>query len=160
MMDHLWSPWRMNYIQQHEQPTGCIFCMAAQQEDSSENLVVARGKVSFAILNRYPYTSGHMMVVPYLHVPSIEELDSPARSEMMELVNQALGVLRTVYHPEAFNVGANIGAAAGAGIAEHVHIHIVPRWGGDTNFMTTIGNTRLIPEDLAESYRRIREQWE
>jgi ATP adenylyltransferase len=149
----------MKYIQQHEQPSGCVFCMALQMEDSSENLVVARGNYSFAILNRYPYTSGHMMIVPNLHVPSIEELDSPARGEIMELTNHALKVLRFVYHPDAFNMGANIGAAAGAGIAGHVHVHIVPRWQGDANFMSTIGNTRIIPEDLAESFRRIREQW-
>ncbi len=160
MMDHLWSPWRMKYMQQHEQPTGCVFCMAAQRADSSENLVVKRGLHAFAILNRYPYTSGHLMVVPFPHVSTIEDLDSAARAEIMELVNQSLGVLRAVYHPEAFNVGANIGAAAGAGIASHVHVHVVPRWGGDTNFMTTIGNARIIPEDLEETHRRMHEQWQ
>lgn len=160
MMDQLWSPWRMKYIQHHEQPTGCVFCMAAQQADSSANLVVYRAAHAFAILNRYPYTSGHLMVVPFQHVASIEDLESPARAEMMELVNHALGVLRKVYQPEAFNIGANLGAAAGAGIASHVHLHIVPRWGGDTNFMSTIGNTRIIPEDLDETYRRVRDQWE
>ncbi len=158
-MDHMWTPWRMKYIRNHEKPAGCVFCMASQQVDSSENLVVVRGRWSFVILNRFPYTSGHIMVVPYLHVASIEDLDSEMRGEIMELVNRSIGVLRAVYHPEAFNIGANIGAAAGAGIAEHVHIHIVPRWGGDTNFMSTVGNTRIIPEDLEESYRRIREQW-
>jgi ATP adenylyltransferase len=149
----------MKYIQQHEQPAGCVFCMAAQQEDDEENLVLARGKSSFTILNRYPYTSGHLMVVPYLHMPSIEDLNAETRQEMIEFVNQAMGVLRQVYQPQAFNFGANIGAAAGAGIAGHVHMHVVPRWNGDTNFMSTIGETRILPEDLSESYRRIRQQW-
>lgn len=158
-MDHLWSPWRMKYIQQHEPPIGCVFCLAAQQEDNNENLVVARGQRSFAILNRYPYTSGHLMVVPYLHVPSIEDLDAETRHELIEMVNLAMGVLRVVYHPEAFNVGANIGAAAGAGIAAHVHLHVVPRWNGDTNFMSSIGETRIMPEELSDTYRRVREQW-
>ena len=158
-MDHLWSPWRMKYIQQNEPPAGCVFCLAAQQADDRENLVVVRGKYSFVILNRYPYTSGHLMVVPYLHKSSIEDLDQETRQEMIEQVSQAMGVLRNVYQPEAFNFGANIGAAAGAGIAEHVHIHLVPRWSGDTNFMSTVGETRVLPEDLAETYRRIHEQW-
>ena len=159
-MDHLWSPWRMKYIQQGVQPGGCIFCNAAQPGSDDEYFVVARAKRSFVILNRYPYTSGHVMVVPYVHQPSIEDLDPETRQEMIELANQALGVLRSVYRPEAFNVGANIGSAAGAGIAEHVHIHVVPRWNGDTNFMSTIAETRVLPEDLAETYRRIRDQWQ
>lgn len=158
-MDYLWSPWRMKYIQQHEQPVGCVFCTAVQQEDSVENLIVARGKYAYAILNRYPYTSGHLLVVPYLHMPSIEDLDIATRQELMEFVNQSISVLRRVYQPHAFNFGANIGSAAGAGIATHVHLHVVPRWNGDTNFMSTIGETRILPEDLSESYRRIREQW-
>ena len=158
-MDHLWSPWRMKYIQKQEPPDGCVFCLAAAQDNDAENLVVKRDKHAFVILNRYPYTSGHLMVVPYLHVSSIENLDPETRYEMIELVNQAMIVLRGVYQPEAFNMGANIGAAAGAGIAEHVHIHVVPRWNGDTNFMTAISDTRVIPEELSETYRRILEQW-
>jgi len=158
-MDYLWSPWRMKYIQQHEQPAGCVFCAASQQEDGVENLVVARGKYAYAILNRYPYTSGHLLIVPYLHMPSVEDLEVECQHELIEFVSQAMVVLRRVYQPQAFNFGANIGAAAGAGIAEHVHLHVVPRWNGDTNFMTSIGDTRILPEDLAETYRRIREQW-
>jgi ATP adenylyltransferase len=158
-MDHLWSPWRMKYIQQGVQPDGCIFCTAAQQGADDEYFVVARAKRAFVILNRYPYTSGHLMVVPYVHRPSIEDLDPETRQEMFELVNQALGVLRSVYRPEAFNVGVNIGAAAGAGIADHVHMHVVPRWNGDTNFMSTIGEARVLPEELADTYHRLRDQW-
>jgi ATP adenylyltransferase len=150
----------MKYIQQDGQPNnGCIFCTAAQLDADEEYLIVARSNRSFVILNRYPYTSGHLMVVPYAHQPSIEDLDSETRQEMFELVNESLGVLRAVYRPDAFNLGANIGAAAGAGIAGHVHLHVVPRWGGDTNFMSTVGDTRVLPEELPETYRRIREQW-
>ena len=158
-MDHLWSPWRMKYIQNQEPPNGCVFCLVAAQELDAENLVIKRAKHAFVILNRYPYTSGHLMVVPYLHVSTIEDLDPETRQEIIELVNQSMIVLRSIYQPQAFNLGANIGAAAGAGIAEHVHMHVVPRWSGDTNFMTAIGQTRILPEELSETYRRIHEQW-
>ncbi|MEN6408708.1 MAG: HIT domain-containing protein [Anaerolineaceae bacterium] len=159
-MDVLWSPWRMNYIQQQDKPDGCIFCNAANAaEDTPDNLVVARGERAFVILNRYPYTNGHLMVVPYVHEPSIETLDAETRGEMMEMVNQALSVLRLVYNPQAFNVGINIGEAAGAGVAEHVHIHVLPRWSGDTNFMTSVAATRIIPEELGQTFRRIHAAW-
>lgn len=158
-MEVLWSPWRMNYIQENEKPNGCVFCTAAGMEDSPENLVVHRGKLAFAILNRYPYTTGHLMVVPYAHQPSIELLDAETRAEMMELVTQALTVLRAVYEPQAFNVGINIGEAAGAGVAAHVHMHILPRWSGDTNFMTTVAGTRVLPEALSETYQRLQKAW-
>jgi ATP adenylyltransferase len=159
-MENLWSPWRMKYITGDGTPEGeCVFCAAPKLEDGPENLIVHRGETVFAILNRYPYTSGHLMVVPFLHVPSIEDLAPATRSEMMELVNSALGILRAVYHPEGFNVGINMGSAAGAGIAEHAHIHIVPRWNGDTNFMSTVGETRVLPEELEVSFKRISEKW-
>jgi len=159
-MEHLWSPWRMKYIQQHEPSGGCVFCAAHKAaQDGPHNLVLYRAEHSFVILNAYPYSNGHLMVVPYEHHPTIEDLGCEVRAEMMELVSQAMTVLRSVYHPEAFNMGANIGAAAGAGIAAHVHIHILPRWAGDTNFMSTIGQTRVIPEELPETYRRLREAW-
>lgn len=158
-MEHLWSPWRMKYIQRHESH-GCVFCSAHKAlQDDTQNLILYRAERSFVILNAYPYTNGHLMVVPYDHTPSIEDLDRETRAEMMELVSQAMTVLRSIYHPEAFNVGANIGAAAGAGIAAHVHIHVLPRWFGDTNFMSTIGQTRVLPEELPETYRRIHEAW-
>lgn len=149
----------MKYIQQSERSSDCVFCLAAQQQNDAENLVVVRGQHSFVILNRYPYTSGHLMVVPYQHKASIEELEPQVRQEMIELINRAMSVLRQVYQPDAFNFGANIGAAAGAGIADHVHMHLVARWNGDTNFMSTIGEIRVLPEDLQDSYRRIREGW-
>src|SRR5512138_2177245 len=142
-MNHLWSPWRMKYIQNHETSNGCIFCEALQQEDGLQNLIINRGKRVFVILNLFPYTNAHLMVVPLVHLPSIEDLDPETRAEMIELVSQSMQVIRAEYHPEAFNLGANIGAAAGAGVLEHVHMHVVPRWAGDTNFMSTVGDTRV-----------------
>lgn len=158
-MEHLWSPWRMNYISDSTPLDGCFFCEALKREDSAETLLVARGEHAFVILNRYPYTSGHLMVVPYAHVPSIDQLTPECRAEIMELLNRALAVLTEVYKPEGFNMGANIGAIAGAGVPGHVHFHIVPRWAGDTNFMTAVANTRVLPEALEQTYQRLREAW-
>ena len=124
-----------------------------------ENLVVFRGHNAFVILNRYPYTSGHLMVVANIHLPSLEDLDAETRTEMIELATNGIQVLRKVYKPEAFNFGANIGKAAGAGIAGHVHLHVVPRWGGDTNFMSTLAETRILPEELNDTYRRVHAAW-
>ena len=158
-MENLWSPWRMKYVTDTENSGACVFCTAPRQEDGPLNLIVHRGKNVYAILNRYPYTSGHLMVLPYAHVSSIELLTPEVRAELFELVNTAVVVLRKVYQPDGFNVGINMGSAAGAGIAEHAHIHIVPRWNGDTNFMSTTGETRVIPEDLAVTFKRISETW-
>jgi ATP adenylyltransferase len=156
-MNRLWSPWRMKYIENGEQEEGCIFCNAQAKEDSEANLIAFRGQRAFVILNLYPYTSGHLMVIPFEHVATFEELTSATRSEMMELTSQCMLVLRKTYHPQGFNMGANIGEAAGAGVPGHVHIHIVPRWGGDTNFMSTLGETRVLPESIEVTYRRVRE---
>ena len=158
-MDYLWSPWRMTYIQNNKKEPGCVFCTVMTQTDGPENLVVCRQKRSFVILNRYPYTSGHLMVVPLLHRASLEQLDLDTRTELMEQTNIAIQVLQVVYQPQGFNVGINIGEAAGAGIENHVHIHIVPRWRGDTNFMTTLSDTRVLPETLEESHQRIQTAW-
>ena len=158
-MQHLWTPWRKNYIEDHSKPSGCVFCRESQLPDGPENLIVYRGPCAFVILNRYPYTNGHLMVVPNEHLPSLETLDAATRSEMMELVNLSTVVLKEIYHPEGFNIGANIGSAAGAGVADHVHIHVVPRWLGDTNFMSTLGETRILPEELEHTYRRLTEVW-
>lgn len=159
-MQYIWSPWRMTYIEKHKEEEGCVFCDAQAQPDGPENLIVFRGDRAFVILNRYPYTSGHLMVVPYIHEPSLEGLDPAIRAEAIELVTRAIGVLRKVYQPEGFNIGINLGDAAGAGITDHVHLHIVPRWTGDTNFMATLGQTRVLPERLEDTYRRVREAWE
>jgi ATP adenylyltransferase len=146
----------MEYIENSQKVDGCIFCLVQEIEDSPENLIAFRGTRSFVILNRYPYTSGHLMVVPYDHRATIEELDPETRAEMMELTSQSMTVLRRIYNPQAFNMGANIGEAAGAGVKEHVHIHIVPRWAGDTNFMSAVGETRVLPESLETTFARVR----
>jgi len=158
-MNHLWSPWRMEYIKKPKAEPGCAFCVAPGLADGPENLIVYRGSGAFVILNRYPYTSGHLMVVPFEHQPTLDALDCGTRAEMMELAAAALQVLREVYRPQGFNMGINIGEAAGAGIAEHIHLHVVPRWDGDTNFMSALGQTRVIPEALEETYRRVYEAW-
>src|ERR1041384_132848 len=163
-MDHLWSPWRMTYLRQHSpdqtgSDQGCIFCVKPREDRDAENLIVQRGRNAFVILNLYPYNNGHLMIVPYAHAPSLEQLDTPTLTEIMLLTNQGLTALRTLYNPHAFNLGVNIGAAAGAGIAEHVHMHVVPRWAGDTNYMTTVAGARVIPEDLQETYRRVHQAW-
>ena len=159
-MKHLWSPWRMTYIQQENVEQGCVFCNALSGDDDATSLVVYRGDHSFAILNRYPYTSGHLMIVPNEHSASLQALSSQARSEVMELAARALTVLSGAYHPEGYNLGMNLGQVAGAGIAEHVHLHIVPRWGGDTNFMSTTAQTRVLPETLEDTYQRIKKAWD
>jgi ATP adenylyltransferase len=160
-MNHIWSPWRMEYIENSHKEDGCIFCIAQDKEDSAENLIAFRGERAYVILNRYPYTSGHLMVVPLDHKPNLEELDPLTRAEMMELTARCMTVLRKIYNTQAFNMGANIGEAAGAGVKSHVHIHIVPRWAGDTNFMSTLGQTRVLPETLESTYRRIQDGfWE
>ena len=139
--------------------SGCIFCDMPAEHRDAENLIVYRGQLVFVILNRYPYNNGHMMVVPYQHASTLEALDAPVLSELMLVATQALAVLRAMYQPQAFNLGVNIGTAAGAGIADHVHMHVVPRWAGDSNFMTTVAGTRVIPEDLNDTYQRALQHW-
>lgn len=159
-MKRLFAAWRMKYIQKTEKEEGCVFCNALAKNDGPENLVMFRGEKSFVILNKYPYTSGHVMVTPFAHVASLEELDAPSRAEMMELVTRCMGTLRRAYHPQAFNLGANIGEAAGAGVPGHVHIHIVPRWKGDTNFMSTVGEVRVLPQTLEQTYEIFSKHWQ
>jgi ATP adenylyltransferase len=158
-MKRLWAPWRMKFVESQDSDEDCIFCTVQAQANDVGNLIVFRGTSSFVILNRYPYTSGHLMIVANLHRPTFEDLDPQVRAGMMELATTAMSVLRKVYRPEAFNFGANIGAAAGAGIAGHVHLHVVPRWNGDTNFMSALAETRVLPEGLDETYRRILSAW-
>ena len=159
-MEHLWSPWRMSYLQSPSASTsGCIFCDKPAEGRDAENLLVWRGASAYVILNLYPYNNGHFMVVPYEHVDSPEHLAPAVLTELFVLLNQGLAALRTMYQPQAFNIGMNIGAAAGAGIAQHVHLHAVPRWAGDTNFMTVAAGTRVIPEDLRLTWERMRAAW-
>ena len=158
-MDHLWSPWRMKYMEQDNQKSECIFCDAIQANLDDEKLVVYRGKWNFVMLNRFPYTSGHVMVVPLKHKAFFEDLDDPTQLELMRLITASTQVIRKVYHPDGFNIGANIGAGSGAGVQGHIHFHVVPRWGGDSNFMTTISDTRVIPEDLSQTLQKFKEAW-
>ena len=151
----------MTYIQKHkEEAEGCVFCKAQELPDGPDNLILYRGQQAFVILNRYPYTSGHLMVVPNKHDPSLDGLDASARAELMELATQIMSMLGKEYHAQGFNIGINIGEAAGAGITEHVHLHVVPRWTGDTNFMSSLGETRVLPETLEDTYHRLRRAWE
>jgi ATP adenylyltransferase len=154
-MKRLWSPWRLEYLTAPKTEE-CIFCRAAAGDDDRVNLVLLRGERVFLILNRYPYTNGHFMAVPYAHVPSLEALDAPTLTEMMLLVNRGLSALRSAMSCEGFNVGANLGSAAGAGIAGHVHMHAVPRWIGDTNFMPVVGEARVIPQTWLQTYDQLK----
>ena len=158
-MKRIFSPWRMKYIKDADKQNGCIFCDLPLDDDDKGNLIIERGKLAFVLLNRFPYTSGHMMVAPYAHISSIEDLNVQTHAELMLFITHATRVLRAVYHPDGFNIGMNIGSAAGAGFAEHVHFHIVPRWVGDANFMSTTGEVRVLPEDLETTWSRIHEAW-
>ena len=158
-MDHLFTPWRMAYIRGEKKPVeGCIFCQLAVSEDDHDQ-IIARSEHVFVTLNIYPYNNGHLMVIPYEHVSTPESLAPEVLTDLMLTVNRSLAVLRKAYNPPAFNLGANLGPAAGAGIAEHYHFHIVPRWPGDANFMTVVGSTRVIPDSLDNTYRELKATW-
>jgi ATP adenylyltransferase len=154
-MDRLWAPWRLSYVTAAQVPaTDCIFCDACASRDV--DLVVLRGRVCYVILNLYPYNNGHLMVVPNRHLAALEALTPDEQTELMQLARLAEMALNEVYRPQGINVGINLGKAAGAGIENHLHIHLVPRWSGDTNFMTAVGQTRVLPEDLAATAARLR----
>jgi ATP adenylyltransferase len=156
-MDYLWTPWRYRYLAAAADAQGCIFCEAPAARDDARLLIVLRGKLNYVILNRYPYTSGHLMVVPYAHHAELAGYDVETLAEMMELARRLQAVLEGLYHPHGYNIGMNVGKAAGAGIAGHLHLHVLPRWVGDTNFMTTVAETRLEPEELDVTYQRMRQ---
>ena len=156
-MDYLWSPWRYQYLAAAKESSGCVFCDIAAQHRDQENLIVHRGSFNFVVLNRFPYTSGHLMVVPFAHASELSAVDEPTAAEMMMLMRRAERNLRAVYHPEGLNMGMNIGESAGAGIAGHIHMHVLPRWHADANFMTTIAETRVLPEELDTTWRRLHE---
>jgi ATP adenylyltransferase len=155
-MDYLWTPWRYAYVSTAEKATGCVFCNAVNAGDDEKNLIVYRGQQCFIILNAYPYTPGHVMVVPYAHLDELRKLPPEAASEMMALSQRLESVLRELYTPDGINLGMNIGKAAGAGIAGHIHMHVLPRWVADANFMSVVGETRVLPETLEETWRRMR----
>jgi ATP adenylyltransferase len=151
-MDHLWSPWRLDYVTSGAPSGGCVFCDARTGRDP---LVVHEGTAAYVILNRYPYNTGHLMVVPPRHLSTLVELDADELGEVARLTRSSEAVLREAYRLEGINVGINLGKAAGAGIQEHLHVHLVPRWAGDTNFMTVVGETRVLPEDLPATAARL-----
>lgn len=155
-MDKLWAPWRMEYIQDIDQrDEGCIFCAKPDEDNDRENLILSRGEKNFIIMNKYPYNNGHLMVVPYEHCSDSSEIDDAVALEMWQLTNTCKAVLTKAFHPDGFNIGMNIGRTAGAGIDQHIHMHIVPRWSGDTNFMPVIGETKVISQGLLEAYDKL-----
>src|SRR5580693_7270765 len=155
-MDYLWTPWRYAYVTSTEKTSSCIFCEAVKAGDDAKTLIVYRGQHCFVILNAYPYTPGHVMIVPYAHLDELRKLPPEAANEMMQLSQRMESVLRELYHPDGINLGMNIGKAAGAGVAGHIHMHVLPRWVADANFISVIGETRLLPETLEETWKRIR----
>lgn len=156
-MQILWTPWRKQYVATLAKQKECIFCKATDPNAYNNNYVIYRGHHSIAMLNRYPYNNGHTMIAPVRHVPSPELLSEEELLDLMKTLNLVLSAIRLCYNPDGINIGANIGKAAGAGIEGHLHIHVVPRWYGDTNFMAVIGNTKVIPESLDDTWNRLRE---
>lgn len=162
----LWTPWRMPYLRGEDRKRydGCVFCIkgreTADPDFDNREFIVARSTHVYAVLNMYPYNNGHMLIIPYAHGPTMEDLPTETLTDLMLTINKALAAIRKVYHPSAFNIGANMGVEAGAGIPEHFHFHIVPRWDGDTGFMTVTGGARVIPDMLVDTHRQLREAWE
>ena len=154
-MKHIWAPWRIEYIQM-EKSGECILCEKPGQDDDALNLILYRGDKNFIIMNKYPYNPGHLMIAPYRHVANLEELTNGELHEHFEIVARSTRILRQVFNPGGFNLGINMGKIAGAGIDDHLHTHIVPRWQGDTNFMPVISNVRVVPEALAETYEKLK----
>jgi ATP adenylyltransferase len=154
----LWAPWRLEYIGQADQQEGCIFCRAAESEDEA-GLVVHRGAHAFVLLNRFPYASGHLMAAPYRHAGEFSELDDDEAVEIHRLAGRGMAALAQLYEAQAFNLGWNLGRMAGAGVVDHVHLHVVPRWLGDTNFMPVLADVKVLPEHLLETRRKLAEIW-
>lgn len=159
-MDYLWTPWRYAYVKSADSTPGCVFCgilgSSNNADDDRKNWILHRGRECFVIMNSYPYNSGHVMVIPYAHLDELGKLPVPAAQEMMELCQKVEAALRQVYRPDGINLGMNIGKAAGAGVAGHIHMHILPRWTADSNFMTVVGETRVLPETLETTWERLK----
>ncbi len=151
-MEHIWAPWRIQYILE-DKPEGCILCDKPREKNDAANYILYRGEHNFIMLNGYPYNPGHLMVAPYRHTGTVEELNEAERNEHFTLVSRGISVLREVFKPGGFNIGANIGKVAGAGIADHFHSHIVPRWQGDTNYVPVLASIRVVPQALADTYK-------
>lgn len=154
-MENLWAPWRMSYILEEDKPEGCIFCMATDGQ-GADGLVLGVGRLSLVMMNKYPYNNGHLLVAPKRHLPNMDDLSGEEMSDLLTTVRLATHALKEVMNPEGFNVGLNLGRVAGAGIEEHMHFHVVPRWGGDTNFMTLFGEVRVIPEHIQATYEKLK----
>ena len=161
-MERLWTPWRRTYLEGGDShASGCFLCAhAADSGRDRENLVLFRGPLVFVLLNLYPYNSGHLMVAPYAHTGDFAGLDSQTASDLMHVSQRAVEALQRVYAPDAFNLGMNLGKSAGAGVPDHLHVHVVPRWNGDTNFMPVVGETKVLPESLEQTYARLTGQFE
>ena len=155
-MERLWAPWRVDYITA-DQGKGCIFCTKPAQNRDEENLILKRGDLAFIMLNAFPYNNGHLMVAPYRHVGDISDLTDEEMLDLMRLVRFGKEVLSSAIHPDGFNIGINLGRVAGAGIADHIHVHVVPRWNGDTNFMPVIADTKVMPQALRATYAQLQE---
>ena len=155
-MRNIWAPWRMKYIEQPKKKEGCLFCRVIKEDTDKENHVLVRKERCFIMLNLYPYNNGHLMVSPYAHVASLEKLEMKDRNALFETVANAIANLRKEMDPEGFNIGINIGEVAGAGISDHIHVHIVPRWAGDTNFMPVVGEAKVISQAIEETYKKMR----
>jgi len=153
-MDTLWAPWRIEYIKQPKEQ-GCIFCLKPAENQDQKNLIIYRGKTSFIIMNFYPYNNGHLMVVPYRHIADLSDLDPDERLELMSLLALSKEALKITMSPHGFNIGMNLGEVAGAGVKDHLHFHIVPRWNGDTNFMPILGHTKVVSEGLNETREKL-----
>jgi ATP adenylyltransferase len=160
-VDRLWTPWRYDYIksgssEQEGQPESCVFCVLPEDASDDQNrFILHRAAHNFVVLNIYPYISGHLLIVPYMHIAELDDAPKEVSDELMDLTKRSQTILREVYHPHGFNLGMNLGRSAGAGVAGHIHLHILPRWTGDANFMSTVGETRVIPEDLATTYKNL-----
>jgi ATP adenylyltransferase len=154
-MERIWAPWRQSYVSNTRSDTCCIFCPESSGKDDRERQILARSDYSLMMLNRYPYTGGHLMVAPLRHTAELDDLSDAELLDLMHLLSRGRALLKRVANPDGFNVGINMGKAAGAGVEEHVHIHIVPRWNGDSNFMTVVGDVRVIPDGLTETYDRL-----
>ena len=161
-MDRLWTPWRYQYISSAQSPSpgGCVLCDKPAANQDEETFIIHRATYNFVILNLFPYSTGHLMVVPYAHIATLEDTPPETAAEFFSLTRHCEALLRRVYRPEGINLGMNIGACAGAGIAAHIHMHLVPRWTGDANFMSTIGETRVLPEELPITWRRLKDAWD
>jgi ATP adenylyltransferase len=155
MMEVLWAPWRMTYILNNEKTEACIFCPGEDRGTDEERLILFVGKLTMVMMNRFPYINGHLLVAPIRHVPDMEHLNDREMFDLLRTVRSSIQILNKIMNPEGFNVGLNMGKVAGAGLEEHMHFHIVPRWNGDTNYMTVLGDVRVIPEHIQETYKKL-----